>query len=76
MDKYSNDPITQIVDLGDGKYEFCFNHSEEVQEDHISYKCEIVVVGGVPDKDNIIAALIEDGKTEAEAIALTENLVI
>jgi hypothetical protein len=73
MRKYSNDIIPQIVDLGDRRYEFCFNHSTEQMEDHTSYVCDIVVVKGVPDRDNIIIALIQDGKTEEEANNIIEN---
>ena len=71
MKKYSNDPIQSIVDLGDGKYEFCWNFEQEQVEEHISYSSDVVTVEGVPDKQAIIDTLILEGKTEDEAIELT-----
>lgn len=80
MKKYSDDPIPQIVILGDGKYEFCYAQGSETLEnegfEHVSYYADIVIVGGVPDKGAIINALMADGKTESEANVLIKNLVI
>ena len=78
MKKYSDSPIPQIVDLGDGRYEFCFAQGSETTEnegrEHISYYADIVIVGGVPDKGAIINALMADNKTESEANELVKNL--
>lgn len=78
MRKYSNDPINQIVDLGNGKYEFCFNHfQQEVENEgntHISYEADIVVCEMPVNRDAIITALIEDCKTVEEANELTADL--
>ena len=72
MKKYSNDPIQSIVDLGDGKYEFCWNFEQEQVEEHISYSSDVVTVEGVPDKQNIINVLVLNGVSDAEAIELTK----
>jgi len=79
MKKYSNDPIPVIVDLGDNRYEFCFNHSSEIVMNdegvsHTAYECDIVICEGTPDRSVIIAALIEDGKTQTEAEELTNSI--
>lgn len=81
MKKYSNDVIPAIVDLGDGRYEFCFNHTTEIKDDEgkgtrIGYISDVVTIEGTPNKDAIITALVADGKTESEAEALVINLVI
>ena len=80
MKKYSNEPIPQIVDLGDNRYEFCFNHASEVVKndegvEHTSYDADIVTCEGSFDRQIVIAALVEDGKTREEAEELTECLV-
>lgn len=41
--KHANDPIPQIVDLGDGRYEFCYNHTTEQKEEHTDYIADYVV---------------------------------
>ena len=74
MKKYSNDTIPAIVDLGDNSYEFCFNHTTEVEDDHTSYMSDVVTIEGKPVKGDIISALIADGMTETEAIELTAGL--
>lgn len=78
MKKYSDSPIPQIVDLGDGRYEFCFAQGSKTTEnegrEHISYFADVVTVEGVPDEVAIITALMEDGKTETEANELLKNL--
>lgn len=78
MRKYSNDPINQIVYLGDGKYEFCYNHAEQTIEEegntHISYEADIVVCPMPVNRAAIIYALMEDGKTADEANDLTEGI--
>lgn len=76
MKKYSNDPIQSIVDLGDGKYEFCWNFEQEQLEDHISYSSDVVTIEGAPDKQAIINALTSEGIIEAEAIQLTYDLTL
>lgn len=76
MKKYSNDAIPAIVDLGDGGYEFCFNHTTETKEEHTSYVSDVVTIEGIPDKEAIIFALIADGKTEVEARELTNTLTV
>lgn len=76
MKKYSDDPIPQIVILGDGKYEFCFNHQQQQEDDKISYYCDIVYVWGTPDKTNIKQALVADGKSDQEADELLKDLQI
>lgn len=68
MKKYSNDPIPSIVDLGDGKYEFCWNFEHEQLEDHISYSSDVVTIEGTPNRDAIIAALVAEGIEEPEGI--------
>jgi hypothetical protein len=79
MKKYCDSPIPQIVNLGDGRYEFCFAQGSETTEnegrEHISYFADVVIVDGVPGKDAIISALMADGKTESEANELVKNLV-
>lgn len=76
MKKYSNDPIQSIVDLGDGKYEFCWNFDQEQMEDHVSYSSDVLTIEGVPNKQAIIEALIDDEKTEIEADNLVSELNI
>ena len=76
MKKYSNDVIPAIVDLGDGSYEFCFNHTTETKDEHTGYVSDVVMIEGRPNKTAIISALIADGKTEVEANELTVNLTI
>jgi len=76
MKKYSNDPIPEIVDLGDGRYEFCFNHTTETKEEHLGYVSDVVTIEGLPSKADIIFALIADGKTETEANELVINLTL
>jgi hypothetical protein len=82
MKKYSDSPITKIVILGDGRYEFCFNNetkietNEETMAEKTSYVCDIVVCEGVIEKGAIVAALLSAGKTEIEANELVENLVV
>lgn len=76
MKKYSNDPIPVIVDLGDGKYEFCFNHTTEEKEDHLCYISDVVTIEGFPNRQFIISELMADGKTEPEANNLVVDLVI
>ena len=74
MKKYRHDPIPSIVDLGDGKYEFCWNFEQEQVEDHTSYSSDVVTIEGVFDKQAIIDTLILEGKTETEANELVINL--
>ena len=74
MRKYSNDPIPSIVDLGDGKYEFCYNHSQQEVENHISYEADIVVCPMPVNRAAIIYALMQEGKTTDEANDLTEGI--
>lgn len=81
MKKYSNDAIPAIVDLGDGSYEFCFNHTTETKEGEgegaqTGYISDVVTIEGRPQKEAIISALIADGKTEIEANLLVVDLVI
>jgi len=80
MKKYSDSPIPQIVDLGDGRYEFCFAQGSETTNnegrEHVSYFADVVTVEGVPDEVAIITALMEDGKTETEANELLKNLTV
>ena len=80
MKKYSDSPIPQIVILGDGRYEFCFAQGNETTQnegrEHINYFADVVTVAGVPDKVEIVSALIADGKTELEANVLAKNLMI
>jgi hypothetical protein len=75
MKKYSNDPIPSIVDLGDGKYEFCWNFQQEQLEGRISYSSDVIIVeGNTPDKQNIIAGLIAEGLIEADiAVIMNSN---
>ena len=78
MKKYSNDKIPAIVNLGDGKYEFCFNHSSGIVKnddgiEHTKYECDIVVCEGTPDRNVIIAALLQEGIPQEEAIELTKD---
>lgn len=81
MKKYSNGAIPAIVDLGDGRYEFCFNFTTETKEgegevSHTGYVSDVVTIEGTPNKEAIISALIADGKTEMKANELVVNLVI
>jgi hypothetical protein len=61
MKKHSNEPIPQIVDLGDNRYEFCFNHETKEDEERISYLCDIVVCPGTPEREAIRKQLIKEG---------------
>lgn len=68
--KHSNDPISQIVDLGDNRYEFCYNQGYEQQENHIDYYADYIVLIMPVDRQNIIDALIARDYTEIEATNL------
>lgn len=72
--KHANEPIPQIVDLGDGRYEFCYNYKQEQLEDHIDYITDYVVCDMPVNRDVIIQALIEKGYTEVEANELTQSV--
>lgn len=72
--KHANEPIPQIVDLGDDRYEFCYNHTQEQLEDHIDYITDYVVCDMPVNRQTIIEALIDKGHTEQEANQLTEGL--
>ncbi len=78
MEKYSDSPIPQIVNLGDGRYEFCYAQGSETTNnegrEHVSYFADVVTVSGLPDKSAIITALMEAGKIETEANKLVKNL--
>lgn len=82
MKKYSDDTIPAIVDLGDGEYEFCFNHetktetNDETNIEKTSYVCDIVVCEGMPEIGAIVTSLLSAGKTEIEANELVKNLVV
>lgn len=81
MKKYSNDAIPAIVDLGDGGYEFCFNHTTETEKDqsgveHTGFVSDVVTIEGRPKKEAIISALMADGKTLSEANELVKDLVV
>ncbi len=82
MKKYSDDIIPTIVDLGNGYYEFCYNHvskietNEETMAEKTSYGCDIVVCEGMPQIGAIVVALLSAGQTEIEANELVKNLVV
>jgi hypothetical protein len=72
--KHSNDPIPQIVDLGDGRFEFCYNHTQEQQENHIDYITDYVVCKMPVERQTVTDALIKKGHSQEEANQLTESL--
>jgi hypothetical protein len=72
--KHANDPISQIVDLGDGRYEFCYNQTTEQKEEHTDYIADYVVCDMPVNRQTIIDALIEKGHSEIEANELTGTL--
>lgn len=72
--KHANETIPAIVDLGDGKYEFCYNQSQEQQENHVDHNADYIVLDMPVDKQVVIQALIDKGHTEVEANQLTEGL--
>lgn len=65
--KHANEPIPQIVDLGDNRYEFCYNQTSEQREDHTDYIADYVVCDMPVNREVIIQALIDKGHTENEA---------
>jgi len=72
--KHANEPITTIVDLGNNKYEFCYNQAEEQREDHIDCVADYIVLDMPVDKQIVIDALIVKGHTEKEANELTAGI--
>lgn len=65
--KHANEPIPQIVDLGDGRYEFCYNQTSEQIEQHTDYIADYVNCAMPVNREVIIQALIDKGHTENEA---------
>jgi hypothetical protein len=72
--KHANDPIPAIVDLGDNRFEFCYNQAEEQREDHTDYVADYIVLDMPVEKQSIVTALMVKGHTEQEANELTATL--
>lgn len=71
--KYSKTPIPRIIYLDNNRYEFCYNHIEEYNDNHKNYKCEYILMSMPVNEAEIVMHLMLKGYTEEKASEIIQQ---